>query len=206
MEIINHSKKKILFCFFVILNLIVSITDLFLTYIGTPDLSSEANPLVFVFGFGWKSLIISSIIFFVVIVTLLYYAIFRFKRIVIQCEGFKQYMSLLFFNRPDKFIWIFYKFPKNKIGLSYFGASFGYVLALLIPIVKLFAIILWMGIINNINVVHIYHDFFNIAMTPFGRSDAFIGGIILFLFIWIYWFVKEYKVNKEALENGLINK
>ena len=43
-------------------------------------------------------------------------------------------------------------------------------------------------------------------MTPFGRSDAFIGGIILFLFIWIYWFVKEYKVNKEALENGLINK
>ena len=94
----------------------------------------------------------------------------------------------------------------NKIGLSYFGASFGYVLALLIPIVKLFAIILWMGIINNINVVHIYHDFFNIAMTPFGRSDAFIGGIILFLFIWIYWFVKEYKVNKEALENGLINK
>jgi hypothetical protein len=42
-------------------------------------------------------------------------------------------------------------------------------------------------------------------MTPFGRSDVFIGGIIIALLIWHYWFFKEYKFNKKALEKGIIN-
>jgi hypothetical protein len=205
MEIINQPNKKFMFWFLTIINLIASILDLVLTYIGTPDLSSEANPLIYTFGLGWSSLIISSIIFFVVIMFLLYYAFFLFKRVVIQCDGFKQYISMLFFNRPDKFIWTLYKFPKNKVGLSYFTAGLGCVLALIIPIMKLFAIILWIGIIKEINIVHLYHNFFNITMLPFGRSDAFIGGIILFLFIWHYWFLKEYRINKRVLENRFKN-
>jgi hypothetical protein len=203
MEKINQSNKKIMFWFLVILNLIMSITDLVLTYIGTPDLSIEGNPLVYQFGLGWKSLIISSLVFLAIIVMLLYYTFFRFKRIVIQCEGLKQYISMLFYNRPDKFILALYKFPKSKTGLSYLGASLGYVLAIIIPIVKLFAVFLWVGIIINLNIVKYYHNYFNILMTPLGRSDAFVGGIILALVVWYYWFSKEYKINKKALENGM---
>ena len=192
-----------MFWFLVILNLIMSITDLVLTYIGSSDLSIEANPLVYLLNFSWKSLIITSIIFLVVIVVLLYYAFFRFKRIVIQCEGFKQYISMLFFNRPDKFIWALYKFPKNKIGLSYLGASLGCVLAIVIPIGKLFVAFLWIGIINNLNIVNSYHNYFNVFVLPFGgRSDLTIGGIILALFVWYYWFLKEYRINKKTLEIG----
>ena len=203
MENLNLSNKNIMFWFFVILNLIMSTADLVLTYIGSPDLSIEGNPLIYVFGLSWESLIISSIIFLAIIVMLLYYTFFRFRRIVIQCEGFKQYVSMLFYNRPDKFIWILYKFPKNKIGLSYLGASLGYILAIVIPIVKLFAVFLWIGIINNLNIVNVYHNNFNVLMTPFGRIDVFIGGIILALFLWYYWFLKEYKINKKILENGI---
>jgi hypothetical protein len=203
MEKTNQSNKKIMFWFLVIVNLIMAITDLVITYIGTPDLSIEGNPLTYVFSLGWKSLIISSIIFLVIIVMSLYYAYFRFKRIVIQCEGFKQYVSMLFYNRPDKFIWLLYKFPKNKIGLSYFVVGLRYAFAIVIPIVKLFAVFLWVGIMNNLSIVNTYHNYFNILMTPFGRIDAFIGGIILALFVWYYWFFKEYKINKKALENEI---
>jgi hypothetical protein len=38
----------------------MSIADLTFTYIGSPDLTTEANPLVYVFALGWKSLIITS--------------------------------------------------------------------------------------------------------------------------------------------------
>jgi hypothetical protein len=201
MEKINQLNKKIVFWLLAIVNLIMSVTDLVLTYIGTPDLSIEGNPLIYVFGLGWKSLIISSIIFLVIIEMSLYYAYFCFKRIAIQCEGFKQYVSMLFYNHPDKFIWILYKFPKNKIGLSYFVASLGYVLGIVVPILKLVAAFLWVGIINNLSIVNLYHNYFNILMTPFGRIDVLIGGIILALFVWYYWFFKEYKINKKVLEN-----
>jgi hypothetical protein len=201
MEELNRPNKKLLFGLLIIVNLIASIGDLFITYIGTPDLLREANPLVYTFGLGWNSLIITRA-FLVVIMILLYYAFFRFKRVVIQCEGFKQYVSLLFYNRPDKFIWILYKFPKNKVGWSYYAASFGYLLALIIPIGNLFAIILWIGVINDISIIQSYNKFG--IMTPIGRSDIIIGGIIILLFMWYYWLSKEYKINKKALENGLI--
>ena len=204
MDILIHPNKKIVFWFLTIINLMASIADLGITYIGTPDLSREGNPLVYTFSLGWNSLIITSVIVFIVIVVLLYYAFFQFKRVVVQCEGFRQYMSMVFFNRPDKFIWTLYKFPKNKIGWSYFAASLGLGLALVIPIGHLFAIILWIGIINDLNFVHIYHNLFNIIITPIGRTDTLIGGVILFLFIYYYWFSKEYKINKKILENGLM--
>ena len=188
--------KKIIFCFLVILNFIMSILDLALTYIGTPDLSNEANPLVYTLGLGWISLIITSIIFITVIVALLYHALFRFKRIVIQCEDFKQYISILFFDRPDKFFWALYKFPKNKNGLSYFITGLGYALAIVIPLGKLFAVFLWIGILYDLNIVNYYHNNFNILMTPIGRTDGIIGGIVIALLIIYYWFKKEYKINK----------
>ena len=198
---IKKSKNIFVFWFLVVINIVMSLMDLVFTYIGTPDLSIEGNPLVYTFGMGWKSLIISSIIFLMIIVVSLYYFFFRFNRVVIQCEGLKQYISLIFYNLPDKFSWVFYKFPKNKLGLSYFFASLGCVLAIVIPIGKLFAVFLWIGIIHDLNIVNFYHDNFNIIMTPIGRSDVLIGGILLALFVWYHWFLREYKYNKKALKN-----
>ena len=201
MEKIEQSKNIKVFWILIIINIIMSIADIIFTYIGSPDLSIEGNPLVYVFGLSWKSLIILSIIFLVIIIALLYYSFFRFNRIRINCEGLRQYISILFYNRPDKIIWIFYKFPNNKSGLSYFFASLGCVLAVVIPIGKLFAVFLWIGIINNLNIVNYYHNNFNIIMTPLGRADILIGGIILAILILYHWFYREYKINKKILEN-----
>ena len=201
MEKIKQSNKKTIFWFLVIINIILSLTDIFITYIGSPNLSREGNLLVYTFGLGWSSLIISSIIFLVIIISLLYYGYFRFNRTVIHCEGLKQYISILFFERPDKFNWVFYKFPKNKIGLSYFFTCIGYTLAIVIPIGKLLAIFLWLGVIYDLNIVNLYHNnFYNILISPFGRNDFIIGGIIFALFLFYHWFKKEYKINRKMLE------
>ena len=197
MEKIEQPNNIKVFWILIILNIIMPIADIFFTYIGSPDLSIEGNPLVYVFGLGWNSLIIISIIFLVIIIALLYYSFFRFNRIKINCEGFRQFISILFYNRPDKIIWMFYKFPNNKIGLSYFFASLGCVLAIVIPIGKLLAVFLWIGIINDLNIVNYYHNNFNIIMTPFGRADILIGGIILAILIWCHWFYREYRINKK---------
>jgi uncharacterized membrane protein len=204
MKTINKSNKKVMFWVLVIINLIASISDLTFTFIGSPDLSREANPLVYALGLSWNALIISSIIFFVVIVILLYYNFFRLKRIVIKCDGFKQYLSMLFFNCPDKFIWTLYKFPKNKIGYYYFGACLGFVLAIIIPVFKLFAVILWIGIIKDIEIINAFNEYFYFLLTPLGsRTEFIICSVFLGLCIWYYWFFKEYKINKKALENGI---
>ena len=57
MEKIEKSNKKTIFWFLVIINIILSITDIVITYIGSPDLSREGNLLVYTFGLGWSSLI-----------------------------------------------------------------------------------------------------------------------------------------------------
>jgi hypothetical protein len=204
MKAINQLNKKIGFWVLVSLNVIASISDLTFTFIGSPDLSREKNPLVYVLNLSWKSLIISSIIFLIIIVILLYYNFFRLKRIVIKCNGFKQYLSMLFFNRSDKFIWTLYKFPKNKIGYYYFGACLGFVLAIIIPMFKLFAVVLWVGVIKNIELINSYIKSFYFLLTPLGSRTEFIICAVLFgLCIWYYWFYLEYKNNKIALENGM---
>jgi len=106
-----YGKTKFYLCAAITLLLILA--DGALTYIGTPDLSMEGNPLVSVLGLGWKALFIANSIGFALYVSGVYYAFVRYKSPVIQCNGLKQYSSMLFFNRPDKFIWNFYRMPKN---------------------------------------------------------------------------------------------
>ena len=106
--------KKIQFVLFSIITLIIGLFDMLSTYIGTPDLSSEANPIVNKFGGGWIALILVNVILISVFIALYYYSFIKFKPDLIECDNFKQYMSMLYFGRLDKFIWTLYKRPKLK--------------------------------------------------------------------------------------------
>ena len=48
----SRKKQVILFWIFIIINFLLMISDGILTYIGTPDLTLEGNPLVSVLEFG----------------------------------------------------------------------------------------------------------------------------------------------------------
>jgi len=200
---INGTPKpeKTKFFAFSIITFVMAAADLTITYIGSPDLAFEANPLVTVFGLGWSALIIANIIVYAFTVTLLYIAFIKYKRKVVQCEDFMQYMSMLYFDRPDKQKWLWYKFPKGKEKMIMSFAPVGYAVAYVFPIVRFIAIFGWVMFLAApefcflcfFNLPHVFFDHMEIVIF------AALG--IMFLFILVYyWFKKEYKINKIALE------
>jgi len=191
---------KTKFWFFTILLLTTRIGDGIATYIGTPDLSREANPLVYVFGLGWEALIIANVIGSALIVMLFYYSFVKYKSGIIQCDGFKQYISMLNYDRPDKFIWTFYKFP-NKESLPVMLACIGYILAIVVPITSIILIIEWILIINNNELKLPY----TISIPYIPRLDLVLLNLVLIIFSSYYWYYKEYKLNKKKLEENKIN-
>jgi len=197
-KIIKFPNRNKYFWIFTILFLITRVGDLIATYIGTPDLTKEANPLVYTFGLGWEALIIANIIGFIIAVFLLYYTFIKYKSNVIPCDGLKQYISMLYFNRPDKFLWTFYKFP-NKKNWSFLLAWIGFVLTIVMIITSFIIITEWIiGIISNFE----YKVPYKISIPYLARFDLVLISLILIIIFGYYWINKEYKLNKIMLEEN----
>ncbi len=191
-NILHDSGKK--FYFLLLIYLILAISDLSLTYLGTPDLKNEANPLITVFGLGWGALILANIIQYIVFFTFAYYTFVRYKRPIIQCMGIKQFVSILFFNRSDKFIWIFFKWPANKACWKNLVAPFGYTIVMTFIVNTLIVVIDWIIILSGNRLYMSIR-----TEIPSLIVNAFVI-IVLFFCFFIYWFVKEYKFNKKNRE------
>jgi len=200
---INNTPKleKTKFYSFSIIALVMAAGDLGITYIGSPDLAFEANPLITVFGLGWSALIIANIIVYAFTVALLYIAFIKYKRKIVQCENFMQYMSMLYFDRPDKQKWLWYKFPKGKEKMIMSFAPVGYAVAYTFPIIRFIAIFGWVMFLAAPDFC--YLCYFDLPHVFFDHMEIVILAVtgIIFLFILVYyWFKKEYKINKIALE------
>ena len=103
--------------------------DGLLTFLYSENLKYEANPLVAVFGLGWSALFIANVIGFVIIFFTARYAFLKYETIKADVKNRREYLSQIFYNRPDKFIWSLYKFPKNwKPFFALSGYSFLYTL------------------------------------------------------------------------------
>ena len=141
--------RTIQFILFSIITIIIALLDLILTCIGTkPDLSNEANPIISLFGGGLTHLIIINIIIIPVCIALYYYSLIKYKPEFVDCENFKQYISMLFYGRSDKFIWSLYKWPKTKIGKRFILALSG-IIAISGNIARLRSVLEWILVINN---------------------------------------------------------
>ena len=204
MDKTDNRNGKIAFLIFSITTLILLVADMTLTYIGTPDLSREANPLVHTFGLGWGALITGNIISFLVIELLYYYTFVKFKRSIIECSGKRQFLSIIFFDRPDKFVWLLYKFPKNKKrGWSYILACTGFAFAIVMTVIRLVVVVEWIAVITQSKWINSYFDFFKKVnfTTPIGRLDILLFATIVVILAIYYWICREYKINQKAYEN-----
>lgn len=96
------------------------------TYLYTPDLNLEANPLASYFGLGWTGLIAAQIIG----IALIMYALwgYCFKRVEVplfeRSISLKRFISLFHFRDTARFWSLFIKFPTNKHSLR---AGIGYI-------------------------------------------------------------------------------
>ena len=202
MKKLNLSKGIIKFWILTVLTLVIAIADVSLTFIGTPDLSRESNPLIYTIGLGWGALIATNVIVTSLFIGLYYYSFVLFKPALIQCNGFKEFYSIINFNQPDKFIWTLYKIPKNKIAYSYLLACGGFLTAI-VSILRIRAVLEWIGILTNSELAYLYFKLIeNISfVTPIGRFDMILFLLFPTIFACFYWYYNQYKINKIALKN-----
>jgi len=184
------------FWFLVIFDVAIAITDGILTYIATPDLALEGNPLVAHFGLGWGALFIANIIGIGVHVAATYYAFVKYKRPLVECRTSKEFISSLFFNRPDKFIWTLYRLPKNW---KPFFALCGYTIGITLPISRIFTVLPWVLYLTDSPFRYSYRRFR--SLFPGSRFDIFFA-VVLAIVLIAYWLIKEYRINKNCINSA----
>lgn len=176
-------KQKIKCGVLVGLYLMLVLADGLLTYINTPDLSMEANPLVAVLGLGWKSLFIVNLLFFILFAAMAWFTFVKYQTIYAGCSRYTQYVSQIAFRRPDKFVWILYKFPKNwRINLAYIGYAFTYGMIA----ARIVIVLEWLAATFHFN-LEIYNRF--CIAYLWGRPDIVLGCVVALAaeFVWFYW-------------------
>ena len=171
----------------------LAVADGALTLYNTPDLSQEANPFVYNLHLGWGALIISNALALAVMFLICWYAFYKYKTVIADAANIREYVSQLLYNRPDKFVWSFYKLPKNGKPIwadicyaSYFG----------ICAARLIVVLEWTAVTLNIDMSG-YDSFRDIF--PLDRFDIVVALAVALVMIFI-WFGKEYRKSKKAIE------
>ena len=192
-----------------LLYFVLMLGDLISTYIGTPDLSEESNFLVALFGQGWTEMIVGNFLGVVIIFLLAYYTFVRYQSPAIQCSGLREYVSMLLFECPDKFRWVFIKSPKNKL-LSLAPAGYASVivgisfkvLAVGNNLISHYIPELYPCLFCFLKVSHTYCNAVHFHTSRGILHIPVVGlGVIIIvaIFTYHYWFFREYKRNKKAL-------
>ncbi len=169
---------------------ILMISDGLLTLYNTPDLSLEGNPLVTKLHLGWGALITVNAIFMIVIFICCKYTFEKYQTINAEVPDLKSYISQIFYNRPDKFIWTLYKLPKNRKPVM---GWFCYVLVYSLITGAVVRIFEWLMFTFDIH-ISIYNKIDNLF---FGRFDIFVGISTMILLSYV-WFKKEFNKSKSA--------
>ena len=189
--------KRKLFWIAILINLALTLADGILTYIGTPNLRFEYNPLVYSFGFGWMSLLISNIIGFAFYILCAYYTLIKYKRPHFKVNSFNDYVSMLLYDKSGKKSIAWYQLPKNvKPYLS--ATAFAFMVAL--PIARLITVSEWCIHLTNRRLDAIYSAWR--IHLPFNRLDLLVAFVTV-IFSLIYWLFKEYCENKKFMETHL---
>lgn len=186
-------RKKVKFYILITIYLILLLSDGILTYINTPDLMMEGNPLVSVFGLGWISLGVVNIVLFILLFLISYYSYIKYESIINDKLTFKEYFSQILYDRPDKFWSSIYKTPKNFgpfIAASGYSALYSFIVARSILVFE------WLCetfSLDNSMYITFTNKYF------FSRPDVILG-LIIFIILIFYWFYKEFKNNLKQKE------
>lgn len=160
-------------------------------------LQNEMNPLTQMFGVGWNGLIIANVIIvsFVILLAYQYYfknnCTYNFES---KPKNYREFISLLYFDKPNKFYRVFFWIPMNKkVCLRHSG----YVL------IRVMTFASFLAAFHNVCVYYDY-DFYYVYEDIVGRPLYVIYGLIvlsLMLFS-VILFKKEFKAYQSyELEN-----
>ena len=179
--------KKAKFWILISVYLCLTFADGALTYINTPDLSFEGNPLVAKLGLGWGALAIANIAVFALYFASAYYAYFKYKTVFTKETKYTRYWSQITLDRPDMFWKGFILPPKHWKPCI---AAFGFSIFPAAIIARLILVLEWLYYTFNATWANAYFTFRNTYC--FGRVDVFVAVIFAVVGVF-FWFYKEFK-------------
>lgn len=187
----QHVKRK-KFYLLMGLYLLLVILDGLLTYLHTPDLALEGNPLVANLGLGWMALFIANVTVIALVGASSYYTFFKYQTTVAKADNRREYLSQLFFGRPDKFLWTLYKFPQNR---RFSWAMFGYGIIHGLIVSRAILVLEW-----AFHLPPAYNHLRN--MMPLGRLDIVLAMMVLVFSTW-HWLNNEYLASKRMMQEAM---
>ncbi len=189
------SKKKMFYltCGSYLLTIIL---DLLFTYIATPNLLLEGNPLYDSLNFGWTGLIAINVITYIGYVLMSYYAFIKYKPPISNETDMKRYLAQINYGDPDKYVPMMWKLPKNWGPQT---ACLCWSVVCVLPFCRMIIVIEWFLMILRIQNEATIIFFTIVSCFPMGRIDIFLAviGAWILSFVWIK---KEFKANLKEIE------
>lgn len=191
--LIMKTNNKHGFIFSIIAYLVVTFLDLYFTYVATPNLELEGNPLYNVLFFGWTGLITINVIAFLFYALISYYAFIGYKRPVTNETDLRKYLSYISYGDADKYSVGMWKLPKYWAPQI---ACLCWSVAIILPFAKLFIVIVWYLLILDIP-APLFFDI--VTAMPMGRIDLVVAvlGAWALSFVWI---AREFRLNLKQIE------
>lgn len=176
---------------------LLRILDLGLTFIYTPNLKYEWNPIVSVFNYSWVGMLISQVLVISLIVAVMSFYFFKKPLINLPNDlSFSEYIYYYFHNE---------KRTKKRKYLKPTRQTINRVLAYNGFILMTMAIsISYLAIINNLMVIYTVKSY-SIFIGQYGNSFYLSFLIIMAILSFILFFVMEYKSYKNNLVQVFIN-
>lgn len=176
--------------------ILLRLLDLGLTFIYTPELHNEWNPVVSIFGYSWLGMLVTQILLisFIIFVMSFYF----YKEPIVNPPydlNFKEYIYYYFHNkkRTTKKKWL----PFNRRSLERVLAYNGFILMTLSISVSYLAIINNLLIIRNVRAYSYFIYRYSDVFFPLLLVTLAISSFYLFFFM-------EYKTYKSKLEKVTI--
>lgn len=184
-------KKKTAFIILTTSYFLITAADLILTYLATPDLSLEGNPLVTGYRFGWAGLLAVNAVTLLLYFVMARYAYVKYRSpISDETEDMKRYLADISYGDPEKTSLGMWRLPKYWAPQI---ACLCYSVSTALPFARVVVVAEWFLMLNHIRAPF----FFTIvAMFPLGRIDFFIALILAWILSGV-WIKKEFRKNAE---------
>lgn len=117
--------------------------DAYSTFIYTPDLSQEANPLVSILGFNWTPLLIVLVILTCYVVYAYFMTTFRPMQLapIEKGYGFGDFLGYLYTGKRQSWTSLFYKLPNS---LARFNQFMGTLMTKSLVFAGLVSTVMWL--------------------------------------------------------------
>ncbi len=188
--------KKVMFLLSCCAYLLTVVLDLVFTYIATPNLLLEGNPLYNISNFGWRGLIAINVITFLGYVLMSWYAFIKYKSPKTNETDMKRYLALINYGDADGYVPMMWKLPKNWAPQT---ACLCWSVVTILPFARMIIVLEWFLMILRIRNTFTTAFFSVVALFPLGRIDIFVAiiGAWILSFVWIK---KEFNKNLNEIK------